>query len=51
MTLPKATQEKKLDLRTRDKYLRENKISSEDVANYLKSLENDEDNLKTDDLT
>ncbi len=51
MTLPKATQEKKLDLRTRDKYLREEKISTEEITNYLKSLENDENNLKEDDLT
>ncbi len=44
MRLSKALEEKKLDLRLRDKLLHEGRLTKSDVDSYLTSLPNDESN-------
>jgi hypothetical protein len=49
MELPKAIEEKKFDIRLKEKFLREDRLPQKELQEYLKTLSDDSDLLKTDD--
>lgn len=47
MRLARALDDKKFDLRLRDKFIADKKLESKEVEEYINTLENDEDKLVT----
>ncbi|MCR9205580.1 MAG: hypothetical protein NXH75_13435 [Halobacteriovoraceae bacterium] len=47
MRLARALEDKKFDLRLRDKFVADKKLESKEVEDYMNNLENDEEKLVT----
>lgn len=47
MRLARALEDKKFDVRLRDKFIADKKLEGKDVEEYITNLENDEDKLVT----